>query len=301
MKKSAAEEKTENQRKVFAFFVEHFKSQDPFTKAELHAVVPDWTKDTINTYWSKQFKQLLNPAGHKSFRVSEGFRSFAKWESFQKLVTQNRQVSSDYSRLIHRSLSTFEFFMPLTNETHLRTALDSLFYEDTIMRRLKTISIDGLKSRFKAEPDEDDAAYFKRLCSWISKHFQGYSIATVSGRFRAQDLMSMADAVKIQEDGDRYLIDETTAIVRFIFPYGEPTKREVVWGPTSEVEIDDEAGETELEEETGQIDAKVIRWFFDVLFVQSIVQVVNGEAEIWMVESGLRNRLHIWRVESAGG
>jgi hypothetical protein len=25
--------------------------------------------------------------------------------------------------------------------------------------------------------------------------------------------------------------------------------------------------------------------------------VVNGEAEIWMVESGVRTRLHIWRVE----
>ena len=27
----------------------------------------------------------------------------------------------------------FEFFMPLTNETHLRTALDALFYKDTIL------------------------------------------------------------------------------------------------------------------------------------------------------------------------
>jgi hypothetical protein len=34
-----------------------------------------------------------------------------------------------------------------------------------------------------------------------------------------------------------------------------------------------------------------------VLFVQSIVQVVNGEDEIWMIEGGMRNRLHIWRVE----
>jgi hypothetical protein len=41
-----------------------------------------------------------------------------------------------------------------------------------------------------------------------------------------------------------------------------------------------------------------LRWAFGVLFVQSIVQVVNGEAEIWMVESGMRSRLHIWKVES---
>lgn len=46
-------------------------------------------------------------------------------------------------------------------------------------------------------------------------------------------------------------------------------------------------------------DAATIRWFFRALFVQSILQVVNGEDEIWMVESGMRNRLHIWRVEEA--
>ena len=63
----------------------------------------------------------------------------------------------------------------------------------------------------------------------------------------------------------RYLIDETTAIVRFIFPCDE--------------------------------DEEAVRWFFNTLFVESIIQVVNGEAEIWMVESGMQNRLHIWRVE----
>jgi hypothetical protein len=46
-------------------------------------------------------------------------------------------------------------------------------------------------------------------------------------------------------------------------------------------------------------DADRVRWLFKALFVRSILQVVNGEAEIWMIESGLRNRLHIWRVEAA--
>jgi len=44
-------------------------------------------------------------------------------------------------------------------------------------------------------------------------------------------------------------------------------------------------------------DAKLVRWFFGALFVQSITQVVNGEDEIWMVEAGMRHRLHIWRIE----
>lgn len=37
--------------------------------------------------------------------------------------------------------------------------------------------------------------------------------------------------------------------------------------------------------------------FFFKLFVQSIVLIVNGEDEIWMLESGMRSRLHIWRIQ----
>jgi len=53
------------------------------------------------------------------------------------------------------------------------------------------------------------------MCQLIAKRFQGYSITTVSGRFRALDLMRMKQAATIEENGDRHLIDETTAIVRF--------------------------------------------------------------------------------------
>lgn len=66
----------------------------------------------------------------------------------------------------------------------------------------------------------------------------------------------------------RYLIDETTAVTRFIFP----------------CENDTEADQVEF--------------FFTNLFVRAIIEVVNGEDEIWMVETGLKNQLHIWRVSS---
>jgi len=36
-----------------------------------------------------------------------------------------------------------------------------------------------------------------------------------------------------------------------------------------------------------------VRWSFDNLFVSSILEVVNAEDEIWLVESGMKNRLHI--------
>jgi hypothetical protein len=185
--------------------------------------------------------------------------------------------------------------MPLTNETHLRTALDALFYTDSIVTRLKACELEHLTRIFPLETGETEARYFDRLCGWLAIRFQGYSVSTVSGRFRAHELMTLRDAAKIEEDYDRYLVDETTAIVRFIFPCGDPVRH----GSGAATDFDDpETDSTDLGGVAARAEAKKIRWFFNALFVQSILQVVNGEAEIWMVESGLRNRLHIWRVES---
>jgi hypothetical protein len=280
----------ENQRRVFDFFVAHFKSQQPFKKSEVEAET-DWGGSTFSTYWSKQFKQFVLDAGTNSYRISESFRPFAKWEAFQRHVTQVRRVSSDYTLFRHDSVLVFEFFMPLTNETHLRTALDALFYQDTILSRLRAIQRQTLNAQFPEVAGETEDKYFGRLCEWLAKRFQGYSITTVSGRFRAQDLMSITEAATIEENGDRYLIDETTAIVRFIFPCGTPVKRAVGAADSFE-DLDPDS-----KNRSGEEEAKTIRWFFNALFVQSIIQVVNGEAEIWMVESGIRTRLHIWRVE----
>jgi hypothetical protein len=280
----------ENQRRVFDFFVAHFKSQQPFKKSEVEAET-DWGGSTFSTYWSKQFKQFVLDAGTNSYRISESFRPFAKWEAFQRHVTQVRRVSSDYTLFRHDSVLVFEFFMPLTNETHLRTALDALFYQDTILSRLRAIQRQTLNAQFPEVAGETEDKYFGRLCEWLAKRFQGYSITTVSGRFRAQDLMSITEAATIEENGDRYLIDETTAIVRFIFPCGTPVKRAVGAADSFE-DLDPDS-----KNKSGEEEAKTIRWFFNALFVQSIIQVVNGEAEIWMVESGIRTRLHIWRVE----
>jgi hypothetical protein len=293
MAAKAEESKTENQHKVFEFFVECFKSQKTFTKKEVEAVT-NWQGKSFSTYWSKQFKQFVVPAGRNVFRVSEAFRPFARWETFQQHVTQVRRVSSDYTLLVHDSVLVFEFFMPLTNETHLRNALDALFYKDTILARLRAIDLKKLQDQFPAEKENGEAAeaYLDRLCEWIAKRFQGYSITTVSGRFRALDLMKMIEAATIEENGNRYLIDETTAIVRFIFPCGQP--RRISPAPAQDFDLPEPA----KDDHTGVAEANQIRWFFNALFVQSIIQVVNGEAEIWMVESGMRNRLHIWRVEA---
>src|SRR6266702_6783865 len=119
--------KYENQRKTHSFLLQKFKTQEAFTKAELKAA--SGFAKSFTTYWSKHFKPLLVSSGG-SFRVSEAFRPYATWRQFHRhIVSQVRRVSSQYTLSSYSNLMVFEFFMPLTNEGHLRTALDALFYK----------------------------------------------------------------------------------------------------------------------------------------------------------------------------
>jgi hypothetical protein len=253
----------ENQKKVFDFLTDRLDSQEPFTTAELEAVTT-WQGKTFQTYWSKQFEQFVVPAPNNKYRVSESFRPFTQWDKFRQHVTQVRRVASDYKNLTYENVLTFEFFMPLSNEAHLRTTLDALFYKDTILGRLKAQDEGELFKHFPNNPNESQEAYLNRLCDWIACRFVGYSISHVNGRFRAERLSTREEAASFRK---RYLIDETTAVTRFIFPC------------------------------QNDAEATQIRWFFGILFVNSIIQLVNGEDEIWMVESGSRNRVYIWRIE----
>jgi hypothetical protein len=133
--------------------------------------------------------------------------------------------------------------------------------------------------------------YLEEVCDWISDNFGGYSIYHVSGRFRAEKLSTTEEVATIQDNGGRYLVDETTAVVRFIFYCGEPIRKKA---PLASGHF----GEEGLDQvEPNLADVARLRWFFGVLFVESIIQFVNAEDEVWMVESGLINKLHVWRVE----
>lgn len=129
----------EPQRNALRFLRRHLHSQEPFTKDQFGEAT-DWTGSTLKTYWSKQYLPLLvEVPGTDQFRVSEAFRPFISWKKFQRHVTQNRPVAADYTPLVYGSVVIYEFFMPLTNETALRTTLDALFFKDTIIPKLRTI------------------------------------------------------------------------------------------------------------------------------------------------------------------
>ncbi len=280
---------------IFEFLSERFASQEPFTKEVLENET-DWRGTTFPTHFSKRIKYVVVLGGDDLYRVGESFRPFVEnWPKFQReVVTQVRRMSSDYTALAYGAVLPFEFFMPLTNETQLRNTLDALFYRDTILNRLRAVGLGELSTHITKQDSESDDEYLERVCHWIGKKFVGYSISHVSGRFRGGELSSIAEASRLLEKGGRYLIDETTAIVHFIFPCGEPARRDP---PLKDYDlrlfpIDAHEVDEEVEKE-----AQLVRWFFGILFVESVVQAVNGEAEIWMIESGLRNALHIWKAE----
>lgn len=255
------------QRKARRFLNEHLQSQDPFTRQQLQEFA-GWTKKkTFDTYWSKQIKPFVVDVGGGQYRVSEGYRPYMAWKRFQRHVTQVRPIAADYTKTEYERVIVYEFFMPLTNETALRTTLDALFFKDNVIPKLKALGLGTVAEQIPREPDERDEAYMDRLCGWIGDHFGGYSIYHVDGRFLAGKMLSRDEAADRERGGQRYLVDETTAVTRFIFP----------------CETDEEV--------------ELVRYVFNELFVQTIIQLINAEDQIWMVETGIQNRVHIWKVE----
>lgn len=203
---------------------------------------------------------------------------------------KNKHIVTDYSIFCHDNLIIFEFFMPLTNEAKLKNALDALFYKDSVMKRLKSIDTKILHQYFQENNEETHAEYLENICDWVSAKIGGYSISHVGGRYRSKDLCTLHDAYRYIENGENYLVDETTAVAKFIFPCGESKiVNELSFDP--EPEIQNENDLEELQKEYNKI-----RFLFFNLFVQNIIEIVNEEDEIWMRESGMRNRLYSWRV-----
>jgi len=162
-----------------------------------------------------------------------------------------------YTPTTYDQVVVLEFYMPLTQETALRRTLDSLFYEDALIPRLRAIEPGRLNAFFGDDETLTSARHF------IDQRFRGYSMYRVDGRFRSMPLTTMQHAAEISRAGS-YLSDQTTAVCRFVFPCHEG-------------------------------DAAKVRFLFDELFVAAITEQVETEEEIWVVESGMRDQIRIWR------
>ena len=251
------------QRKAHQFFSERLSTLEPFTKKDVMDAT-GWPQKTLKTYWSKQFRGLLEEVGHGRYRMRERFRSYLDWKKFHFLVTQVRTPPLVYEPTVYKKVIVYEFYLPLSHENSLKGTLDSLFYKNTILPRLRRAGIDKLKKLFSNKSTESDDALLERVCAFVGKKFSGYSIYHVSGRFRAGDLTDEDGVAALRKQLIPYLIDETTAVTRFVFPC-----------------TDDEI--------------EKVRFLFQELFVETITQQISGEDEVWMVESGLQNCVHVWK------
>jgi len=276
-------------KRIFDFFLEHYAKKEPFKLKELQNYVQFDKPETLDTYISKRLQDLLikDPSNPSMFFIRDNFKLYSRYEVFRNLISQRARLIANYSKITYDKVLVYEFYLPMANERILKSCLDNLFYEDTIKFRLKTIPYIDLERIIK-NIYENSEEYFDSICKWISKKFFGYSIETVSGRFRAVDkIMSYAEAGNLLSTGNDYLIDETTAIVRFIFPIEPPL---------------DERGDFTLElfdKEGVKEELDKVWFFFERLFVESILEIVNGEDQIWMIERRInKTKLHIWKVDN---
>ena len=168
--------------------------------------------------------------------------------------------------------------------------LDSLFFVDAIRQRLDEIGIDELTGWVSQAPGESAEQYLQRLTNQVGETFSGYSVSHVNGPFRDGDLLSREDAAPLVAARDAYIIDETTASVRFIVPITSTGRQHEGAFADSAVDVPHAPLESGSVEEV-----KLIRQLFFGLFVEAVVSSIQGEAEIWLLERGPHGeRLFVW-------
>lgn len=275
--------------KAFEFLRARAIDQVSFTVEDVMSAT-GWAKASVQTYITKQWRDVLASDGGR-YRVKAEFRRISL-SDFKELITQKRKIYSQYRRVEYGRVVTYEFLLPLTRENELRASLDDLFYTDTVKRRIHEIGVSEASKWVAREQDEEDDEYLDRLSSTVAAEFGGYSILHVRGRFRACPIKSRQEAAEMVLNDQRYLIDETTAVVRFIIPV-QVTKN-IDPRLVGSFTFEDRATVEQIDAEVGRI-----RAFFFNLFAEAIVRTVQGEDEIWLLEdTGSSRRLYVWERSS---
>jgi hypothetical protein len=279
--------------KAYEFFAKRVDDRNTFSIQEL-ADYCGWKSSTPRTYVGKKWKDFLEPVGLGKYRVKPDFKRIGR-SQFLGQASQKAPVYTEYERAKHDHVIIYEFLLPLTREDKLRAALDELFFSDCLKQRVREVGLSKLEEVVPRPADMDDEAYLDHVLEAASI-FGGYSILHVSGRFRGQRLISRQNAGGLLADGVRYLIDETTAVVRFIIPCQTGCSSfEEDYGARGEIHAAAKCPQDQLEAEVRQI-----RGLFFLLFAEAVVRTVKGEDEIWLVESGVKSRVYRWSVRRAG-
>jgi len=272
---------TDSIKKAFDFLIEHAQETKSFSSEQLSSVT-GWTIVESLDNISKRLSDLVIKEGEKYTVKPEIIR--VRLSDFKELFHQNKHLFTDYLLEVSPSILIYEFFMPLTREDRLREALDNLFYRDTIEQRIDEISIPNIRDGLKFTADYPFDKIHQLVMDFMETTIRGYSIYLVNGRYRADALASRADAAVRPYAYGPYIMDETTAIVRFILPV-ETDSGKYEHGKT----LQPASGSPDTENR-----AEMMRWLFLNFFAEALIRVVQNEDEIWLLESGLRNAFYRW-------
>jgi len=268
-------------RKAFRFFGEMYSAGRTFTIDDLKAAT-GWTGKTPKTYMQKKWSDFLAEEVGGRYRVKLEFQRLSE-SQFLQHFSQKTPMFTRYTRTRYESVVAYEFLLPLAREPELRATLDELFFLDSIINRLKELGIDEVSRWFPRTEGESDSKLLERAARQVGAMFGGFSVAHVNGRFRIKDLATRAQVADLMKRYDRYLIDETTAVVRFLIrvPSSASTGFDSPGQAVESVEIDR------------------VRRMFIALFAEGLVRVVKEEDEIWLIEdSDEGRRLFVWERQT---
>lgn len=284
-------EKENVYRLLHAFLLEHARNGSHFSFDDLKKVIPTWkAQGTWDTYVSKKLRSYVE-RDRERYRVDKTFTKLTV-QAFGDLFKQTSDPVPTWERATYDHIVSYEFLMPLTREDKLRAALDEVFFRDTIDDRTFTFNDaqrGELEKVMPREGAEDDDAYRVRVADQLAELIAGYSISHVAGRFRAGNVVSRKDAAQKLVEKTPYLIDETTAVVRFIMPC--PNSR---YPHGERFDHRSRANDGKL---AGDID--LIRTLFFLYFAEAIAATIVGEQLIWLIErSPEGERIYAWEKAS---
>lgn len=267
---------SDSQRAAFRFLRARAQSGDSFSAADIEKVAA-WRSGSFTTYKTKHLKEYVTTVGSGQYTIKPHFLRLNE-EDFHGIVAQSRKTVARFARTVFDAVLRYEFLLPLTNERKLRAALDELFYRDHLMQRANEIGLATLTTIVPRQSGESNSDYLDRVVTKVGSLLNGYSIGHVHGRFRAGGLRTHGDAATVLAARGRYLVDETTAVVRFLLPLeGSRKPHGSQFDVTREVAIDTKAYLPEVD---------IARRLFIAFFVESIILDIHGEDEIWFLESG---------------
>ena len=282
-------DRLERPRLAYSLLQELAESGDSVTDAEV-AKKLNWAEGTVKSYRGKKWRDWIEKCSPKTWSVLPAFKGVTE-EAFLRHQTQRTDYYARYQTRNIYHVTAYEFLIPLTKEHELKKALDDLFYLDALEERIREVGPDSFGILGTDNSPLTEAEKVEVIIDFVADRFTGYSVAHVSGRFRSVALADRVRAGDMFAKGQPYLVDETTAVVRFIVPLHQSSH---AYGNGDEfLGAVAKSEESSLSQEVRSELAQVRRAFF-LLFTEAVVRTVKGEDQVWLLESGPENRLYVW-------